>query len=76
MENPRKNPHLMTDLGYGEHAISLGPKKLGKTLAKCISEVNLVLSMPPSPQSQNVMRVLKKNLQELMGTAEPDPDED
>lgn len=74
MENPRKNPMLMTDIGYGEHAIRLGSKKLGKTLAKCISEVNLVLSLPPGPQSQNVIRILKKNLQQMMGLEEPDDD--
>ena len=70
MENPRKNPMLMTDLGYGEHAIGLGSKKLGKTLAKCLSEVNLALSLPPGPQSQNVVRILKKNLLQLMGLEE------
>lgn len=72
MQNPRTNPMLMTDIGYGEHAISLGSKKLGKTLAKCISEVNLVLSLPPGPQSHNVVRVLKKNLQQMMGLEELD----
>lgn len=74
MENPRKNPMTMTDIGYGEHAISLGSKRLGKTLAKCLSEVNLALSLPPGPQEQNVIRILKKNLQELMGLVEPDED--
>jgi hypothetical protein len=75
MENPRKNPMTMTDVGYGEHAIGMGSRKLGQALAKCLSEINLLLSMPPSNHSQNVMRILKKNLQQVMGMAEPDEDD-
>jgi hypothetical protein len=70
MENPRKNPIATTDIGYGEHAIGLGSKKLGQTLVKCLSEVNLLLNLPPDMPSRNVMEILRNNLQRLMGISE------
>lgn len=76
IENPRKNPVVATDIGYGDHAISLGNKKLGQTLVKCLSEVNLLLNLPPEMPSRNVMEILKKNLQRLMGISDQADDED
>jgi len=76
MENPRKSPIAATDIGYGDHAIGLGNKKLGQTLAKCLSEVNLLLNLPPDMPSRNVLEILRKNIQRMMGVAQVDDSED
>ena len=70
MENPRKDPIVTTVVGYGEHAIGMGPVKLGQTLDKCLSEINLLLSLPPDMPSRNVMEILKRNIQNMMGVAQ------
>jgi len=70
VNNPRRRPNYGTDIGYGDHAISLGNKKLGQMLDKCLSEVNLLINLPEP--SRNVMEVLKSNIQKMMGVLPDD----
>jgi len=72
MDNPRKDPINLQHVAYGQHAISLGPQKLGQILSKCLTEISLIMSIPPGPQSQNVMAILKDNLQKATGISQDD----
>lgn len=75
MNNPRKSPIETNDLAYGQHAAGLGPQALGKILAKCLSEINLIISLPPGPQATGVAKILRLNLQKIAGLTGPGEDD-
>ena len=68
MDNPRKNPIELNDIACGQHAISMGAQQLGKMLAKCLTEASTIASLPPGPQTIGVAKILRMNLQRIMGT--------
>lgn len=70
MDNPRKNPIELNDLAVGQHAIGLGAQQLGKLLAKCLTEVSTIASLPPGPQTIGVAKILRMNIQRIMGLIE------
>lgn len=76
MHNPRQDPKATTNIAFGDNAIKMGSIKLGEMLAKCLSEVNLIDSLPPGPQSKMVLGLLKANLQRIMGITQGDDDDE
>lgn len=70
MDNPRKNPIELNDLAYGQHAIGMGPQQLGRMLAKCLTEASTIASLPPGPQTVGVAKILRMNIQRIMGILE------